>query len=310
MEQTFTQAIAAIAADNQSGAAQIAERAADLLLQHASLGQTSSPDAFRHEILTVGWALIRAQAVMAPLVNLVNAVLWRMEQSDSPSGQRQAVAQATGEFKRQMHLHALNVAEGALGLIGEGSRVITLSFSSTIQHALIHAQRAGRHLEVLCAESLPGREGRATVDLLRTCGITITLLSDQEARQATAQADVVLVGADMLTNRGLVNKYGTFAMALAARAAGTPLYTLCGSEKFLPPGFQLLDGANTLNEIPWPHSGHEGRLGDLPYDFTPLELIAGIVTEQAILPVATVEAWLAATRLHPSLTQRSVAAVA
>lgn len=94
------------------------------------------------------------------------------------------------------------------------------------------------------------------------------------------------------------------------RAAGTPLYTLCGSEKFLPPGFQLLDGANTLNEIPWPHSGHEGRLGDLPYDFTPLELIAGIVTEQAILPVATVEAWLAATRLHPSLTQRSVAAVA
>lgn len=186
MEQTFTQAIAAIAADNQSGAAQIAERAADLLLQHASLGQTSSPDAFRHEILTVGWALIRAQAVMAPLVNLVNAVLWRMEQSDSPSGQRQAVAQATGEFKRQMHLHALNVAEGALGLIGEGSRVITLSFSSTIQHALIHAQRAGRHLEVLCAESLPGREGRATVELLRACGITITLLSDQEARQATA----------------------------------------------------------------------------------------------------------------------------
>jgi translation initiation factor eIF-2B subunit delta len=42
-------------------------------------------------------------------------------------------------------------------------------------------------------------------------------------------------------------------------------------------------------------------LGSLPFDFTPLELLSGIVTEQGILPVAAVEAWLAATRLHPAL---------
>jgi translation initiation factor eIF-2B subunit delta len=32
-----------------------------------------------------------------------------------------------------------------------------------------------------------------------------------------------------------------------------------------------------------------------------LEAISGIVTEQGTLPVAAIEAWLAATRLHPAL---------
>ena len=100
------------------------------------------------------------QAVMAPLVNLVNSVLWKIEEDESPRSLRLAVAEATEEFKRQMRQHALNIAEGALGLIEEGSKIVTLSNSSTIHHALIHAQRAGRHPTVICAESLPGKEGR------------------------------------------------------------------------------------------------------------------------------------------------------
>lgn len=303
MEQTFTQAIADIAADNRSGAAQIADRAADILLQRASIGQAPSADAFRREILLTGRALIRAQTVMAPLVNLVNAVLWRMEQGDSPRGLARAVEQTTEEFKRQLQQHSLHVAEGTLGLIGEGSKIVTLSFSSTIQHALIHAQRAGRRLEVLCAESLPGREGHETVHVLRSCGVAATLLDDEAAVAAIERADLVLVGADMLTNRGLINKVGTFPMALAAHNTGTPFYTLCGSEKFLPPGFRPSE-----RHVGWPGTSHAANLnqlelGDLPFDFTPLELLSGIVTEEGILPVAAIEAWLAATRLHPALVQ-------
>jgi len=304
VEPTF-KAIAEIAADNRSGAAQIAERAANILLQRAASGQAPSADAFRHEILAIGRALIRAQMVMAPLVNLVNAVLWRMEQGDSPRSLSRAVEQTTEEFKRQIQQHALHVAEGTLGLIDEGSQIVTLSFSSTIQHALIHAQRAGRRLEVLCAESQPGREGRDTATVLRSCGVAAILLDDESALAAVEHADLVLVGADMLTHRGLINKVGTAPMALAAHTAGTPFYTLCGSEKFLPPGFRPGN-----RSISWANNGdaveaYQLELGDLPFDFTPLELLSGIVTEKGILPVAAIEAWLAATQLHPALAQHS-----
>lgn len=309
VETTITQAIAEIAADNRSGAVQIAERAADILHLRATMGQAPSPDAFRREMLTTGWALIRAQKVMAPLVNLVNTVLWKIEETESPTSLPAAVEQATDEFKRQMRQNAHTIAEGALGLIGDSSKIVTLSNSSTIHRALIHAQRAGRRPTVICAESLPGREGHDAAAKLEGCGLAVVLMDDKAALKAIEDADLVLVGADMVTNRGLVNKLGTYRMASAAKASGTSFYTICGSEKFLPPGFHPIDDAGGLVE---PHRGdqpHTVALGNLPFDFTPLELLSGIVTEQGILPVAAIEAWLAATQLHPSLASQFSEAV-
>jgi translation initiation factor 2B subunit (eIF-2B alpha/beta/delta family) len=301
VDVTFAQAIESIAADDHSGAAQIAERAADILLRRATSGEPASPDAFRREVLATGWALIHAQTAMAPLVNLVNSVLWKLEEGDTPRVLRQAVAVATEEFKRTLRQHALSVAEGALGLIEEGSTIVTLSNSSTVQHALIHAQRAGRRLEVICAESCPSHEGREQAMLLTNCGLSVKLLDDKAAIAAVEHANLVLVGADMLTNRGLVNKIGTYAMAKIARETDKPFYTLCGSEKFLPPGFRPHAPADAAPEELWSNEPQDiGGLQQL-FDFTALELLSGIVTEQGILPVEAVEAWLAATKLHPAL---------
>lgn len=66
----------------------------------------------------------------------------------------------------------------------------------------------------------------------------MSLVDDATAIEAAGYADLALVGADMLTNRGLINKMGTRPMAMVAHKAGVPFYTLCGSEKFLPPGFR------------------------------------------------------------------------
>ncbi len=301
VEPVVSQEIAAIAADNRSGAALIAERAADILMRRAGTGEAASPDAFRQELLATGWALIRAQVVMAPLVNLVNSVLWKVEESETPRGLRLAVAQATDEFKRQLRYHAMRVAEGALTLIGDGSTIITLSYSSTVQHALQHAMRAGRRFNVICAESRPGCEGRETAAALAGYGVPVTLMVDAAVVAAIPTAQLVLVGADMLSDRGLVNKVGTYALAMAARGAGVPFYTLCGSEKFLPPGFKPLEQADHPATEIWTDAPGGVAIRNRYYDSTPLEAISGIVTEQGTLPVAAIEAWLAATRLHPAL---------
>lgn len=78
---------------------------------------------------------------MAPLVNLVNNVVWKVEAEDSPTPPAPGSQQATDEFKRMLAQRAARRRERA-GLIGEGSRIVTISNSSTVQHALIHAQRA------------------------------------------------------------------------------------------------------------------------------------------------------------------------
>lgn len=295
--------IAAIAADTYSGATQIAERAADILLQRADTGEAASPDAFRQELLTTGWALIQAQPLMAPLVNLVNVVLWKVEESETPYGLRQAVADTTREFKRQLRHHAVCVAEGVLGLIAEGSLIVTCSHSTTVQHALLHAQRAGRRFVVVCAESCPTDEERQFANMLADYGVPVSFVADAAAISAVQTAQLVLTGADLLSSAGLVNKAGTYALALAAKAAEVPFYTLCSSQKFLPPGYRTPEQrAGSPYEV-WTKQPSGVGSPNRSFESIPLALISGIVTEQGTLPVAAVEAWLASIKLHPALVR-------
>jgi translation initiation factor eIF-2B subunit delta len=297
----FSQAIAEIAGDNRSGAAQIAERAADILLRRASTGEAASPDAFRQELLATGWALIRAQPLMAPLVNLVNTVLWKLEERETPAKLRLAVAQASEEFKRQLRQNALRVAEGALRLIADGSTVITISHSGTVEQALLHAHRAGRRFAVICLESRPACEGREAAAALAAADIPTTLAVDAAAAALVQEAQLGLVGADLLSNHGLVNRLGTRALALAAQVSGVPFYTLCGGEKFLPPGYGPPDQHEWPAGEVWTDAPQGVTVRNPYFEWTPLEELSGIVTEQGTLPVAAVEGWLAAIKLHPAL---------
>lgn len=302
-----TQIASEIAIDNRQGAAQIAERAADLIFRRATVNDSLTPQALRQDLIEFGWSLIRAQPAMAPLVNLVNSVLWAVQECQTTDSIIQAAGQTTEAFKRQIRQHALHVAEGALTLIADGATIVTLSYSTTVQHALRHAQRAGRRFSVICGESRPICEGRQTAEFLSGYGIPTKLVVDAELPSYVAHAQLVLVGADMLSTHGLVNKVGTYGLALAARALGVAFYTLCGSEKFLLPGFQPLEQPERAREEVWADPPRNVQVHNRYFDLTPLELVSGIVTEQGVLPVAAIEAWLASTRLHYALAHPAAA---
>ena len=290
-----------IADDNQSGAVELADRAAAQLIQRATTGAAASADAFRHELLTTGWALIRAQPTMAPLVNLVNAVLWKLEAVDSPHAMRNAVNASCEEFRRQLRVHEVAIAEAALPLIPDGTTVVTNGRSTTVRAALLHAQRAGPRFSVVCAESRPACEGRNLARELAESGIPVTLVTDALSSSMIRDAQLALVGADQLTREGLVNKAGTYAIALACRAHGVPLYGLCGSEKFMPPAYNPPNQADKPADEVWHEAPHNVKVVNRYYDQTPLSLLSGIVTEKGALTSEGVEAWLAALRLHPAL---------
>jgi translation initiation factor eIF-2B subunit delta len=295
------ESVAAIAVDNRQGAAQIAEQAADLMIRRAEASRSSSPQEFRRDLRDFGWSLIHAQPVMAPLVNLVNRVLWAIEEPQSLHDLIRTVVEVAEGFKHQLRQHALHVAEGALTLISDGITIVTLSYSTTVQHALRHAQRAGRRFRVVCGESRPILEGRQTAAILAEYGIPTRLVIDAELPAHIAQAQLVIVGADMLSTQGLVNKVGTYGMALTAHAKGVGFYALCGSEKFVLPGFRPLEQLDRPRSEIWAEAPPNVHIRNRYFDVTPLELLSGIVTERGVLPVAAIEAWLASTHLHPAL---------
>jgi translation initiation factor 2B subunit (eIF-2B alpha/beta/delta family) len=301
VESSFIDTIRSLSVEQRFGAAQIAELAADVLRKRAAMGEASSPDAFRQEILHTGWDIIRANPTMAPLINLVSAVMWKLEQAETPRQLRDAVANVTSDFKRQQRQQAVHVAENALPLIDDGATVITHSISTTVQYALLHAQRAGRRFEVICGESRPACEGRQMAQSLSSSGVPVRLMTDAAAIAMVPRARLVLVGADSLSHEGLVNKIGTFGLATVARAHDVPFYTLCGSTKFLPHGYRAPQPIDWPSSEVWDAPAGQLSIENPYFDMTPLDLISGIVTERGTLPSAGAEGWIAALQLHSSL---------
>ncbi|RRR73689.1 MAG: initiation factor 2B [Candidatus Viridilinea halotolerans] len=302
MDSLTAQAVAAIADDSVSGAVEIAEQSAQLLLRVAHANPTLSPALLRDQLLAVGWDLIRAHPTMAPLVNLINGMLWKLDAAyERNVNAHYAVSEAIGEFKRRLRVHEAAIAETALRLIPEDGQILTTGRSTTVRAALRHALRAGRRFRVVCAEGRPACEGRSMATELATAGIPVTVVIDALAISLANSAQLVLVGADHLGSHGLVNKVGTYGLALAAGAVRVPIYALCGSEKFLPPGYMPPAQAHWPAEQVWPDAPANIAITNLYFDTTPLDALAGIVTEQGIQPTEGIEAWLAATHLHPAL---------
>lgn len=305
MDRFTAQSIAAIAEDSISGAVEIAEKSAEVLIRLIRHGQQGTVAELRSALITVGWSLIRAHPTMAPLVNLVNGVLWTVEEAVEAERARAAIIDAASDFKRRLHVHEAAIAETTLRLIPDDGQIVTNGRSTTVRAALRHAQRAGRRFRVVCAESRPACEGRSLAAELASSGIAVTLVVDALAVAMAPEAQLVLVGADHLSANGLVNKVGTLGIALTAGSRGVPMYALCGSEKFLPPGYVPPAQARWPAEQVWDGAAPGVAISNLYFDSTPLTSLAGIVTEQGVQPNEGIEAWLAATKLHPALRANS-----
>lgn len=97
-------------------------------------------------------------------------------------------------------------------------RVVTFSHSSLAVRLLV--ERRERITELLISMASPMNEGLAAADRLAKAGIAIELATDAALPGMIRRGDLVIVGADSVTERYFINKCGTLPLLLAARAAG------------------------------------------------------------------------------------------
>ena len=127
------------------------------------------------------------------------------------------LARADAAFEQTIKL-------GRARLASISGSIVTHSASSTVRH-LLAAVVPNR---VIVGASEPGGEGRGlAAELGARC------VSDADAVLQVSEAGAVLVGADAIGTRSFVNKVGTLALAEAARDAGTPLFVVAESFKWV-----------------------------------------------------------------------------
>jgi len=284
--------------DRASGAAKLTLRAATLLVECAQDAPEDVPGVAR--------ALMAAQPAMGPVFNLA----WRALSSLD-------TAAACRDFLARMEENTARVAEIAAGLVKDGGRVMTHSFSSTVLAAFGEASRQGKRFSAICTESRPVCEGVAMAASLGMAGIEAAVIADAALYRLMPEAGLVCLGADAISPRGIFNKTGTALVALAARELGVPVYVLCPSDRILPrpydPPPENPKDPRELLERELPHV----TALNYYFDVTPLEYVFGVVIEDGILTPAELRARLmrqpspqdaAPATLHPQHDAAGLAA--
>jgi translation initiation factor eIF-2B subunit delta len=267
--------IRAIAADNVTGAMGLVRRAAESVL--ASAGNFDSPDA----LVIAADELKRSQPAMAPMFHLSQRL--RAAARSGALGLADRISRYCGELLDQIERSDHAIAAHAMALFPDAAKVLTHSYSSTVAAVLEAAHRAGKLAGVIATESRPIGEGVHLARRIAGQGVPVDLIIDAAAALVLGETQLVLVGADSLSARGLVNKIGTHLIALAAREREIPFFAACSSLKIAPESFA--PGAEPSR------SPSEVLAGEIPgcrvrnyyFDTTPVDLLTGVVTENGII---------------------------
>ncbi|KAI1291831.1 Translation initiation factor eIF-2B subunit alpha [Halotydeus destructor] len=125
------------------------------------------------------------------------------------------------------------VARTGQNFITDGSKILTHSVSRVVYYTLCEAKKQNKRFTVYVTQSAPDNTGEEMCRRLSEEGIENILILDAAIGYYMEKADLVLVGAESVVhNGGVVNKVGTYPLALAAKAVNKPFYVLVESYKF------------------------------------------------------------------------------
>jgi translation initiation factor 2B subunit (eIF-2B alpha/beta/delta family) len=262
--------------NNISGSIELAKESAEII---NILGkQTSSLNKIRNTALD----LIKAQSAMASIFNFVNNLMFYIDKNKNKEIKK-IVQSYCKNFIQDLKILDESISKNTAKLIKNNITIMTHSFSSTVLKALISAKKSGKNFSIICTESRPMNEGITLAKQLGKNGIKVKLIVDSAVFSFLKDTDIILLGGDAVTSKGLINKIGTKGLAITAQKQKIPIYALCSTIKILPEKYivKFNQEKNTKEII-------RNKIFNVTpinyyFDLTPLEYLTGIITENKIL---------------------------
>ena len=202
-----------VAEDDSHGASWLAKEAVEAVALAIELGE---------DPVELGRRLVAARPAMAAIPGALGRVLAAGRSPEQMVEEARALVAARERASKAIAVMLEPYLQGV---------VMTHSASGTVREALEHTPPD----RVVCTVSEPGGEGRGLADDLRTLGIAVDVVADEDAPHAARTVDLVLVGADAVFPDGtLINKVGTGDIANAAKKSAKPVLVACEVIKLAP----------------------------------------------------------------------------
>jgi len=237
-------------------------------------------------------------------VNLFWAINRIVKKAHETSGDAKAVAKATTEEAQRMADEDVEVnrriGEHGSKLIGDGDVVLThcnAGSLATVDYGtalgvIRAAWNQGKQIKVIATETRPKLQGaRLTVYELKRDGIPVTLITDSMvgyvmSKQLVNQA---VVGADRIVRDAVINKIGTYNIAVLAHEHGIPFYVAAPTSTMdlsHTSGDAVIEQRNP-EEVTHLRSERiapkDIEVINPAFDITPMKYVSGIITEAGVL---------------------------
>lgn len=213
--------------------------------------------------------------------------------------------QKISEYRQKLHSAIQIIERSNIDAIKDGGTYLTHCHSSTVISLFTKAWKDGKRFRVYVTETRPKFQGRKTAKELVEAGIDdVTFIIDDVAPQLIASKekciDAVFIGADMLSEKGFVNKVGSFGIAIACRIENIPLYSITTLLKYdsRPFSFSFIEKRKSSEVWENPPSGL--RFYTPAFDYIPYETYIKIICEKG--EIRGDEATSSAYSLYPFLT--------
>jgi methylthioribose-1-phosphate isomerase len=226
------------------------------------------------------------------MVAVVQKVLAHAE---SALDRGEAVGPSTEKFVRERvdatYRRARVIGENVVDLLPEKITILTQCFAETlIGFTLLVCQERGKDVSLICPETRPYLQGaRLTASVAHDMGVPVTVVTDNMPGYLLSRRipDVFICAADVITLDGhVVNKIGTYQIALAAHANNVPFYVLgtpsAENTTIESVTIEERDSQEVLHAMGL-RTTMDGVKGYYPaFDITPPNLVGAVVTEQGV----------------------------
>lgn len=196
---------------------------------------------------------------------------------------------AIDEYKAMIDNANIKIAQIGGELISKYNSVLTHCHSSTSTKVIIEAAKLNKEIKAISCETRPKYQGHKTSKELSDAGVDVTLVVDSMAASLLSgqylAPEVVIIGNDeMYIDGTVVNKVGSYSIALLAKTFNKPFYI---ATSLLKVAFDR--DINDINiemrersEV-WQEANDNINILNPSFDKVPADLISGYITEAGIL---------------------------
>ena len=214
--------------NTSSGANELVFKAPEIIRSQLNLVKNPNENV-RKIIIDLAEEIINTRPSMAPLINAMGYII-----NDSEFINKKSIIERLEQFEKEKIAKNKVLGENFQEFLRKyqesDCKIMLISYSSTIIKLLSKFNKYS--LEIYVLESRPLLEGQKTAEILSQWFKT-HLIIDAAIGKFIDQIDFVLIGADSILKDGsIINKIGTFPLAIVANANNVDVYAVADSYKY------------------------------------------------------------------------------